>query len=142
MTNIGSRRVALIVEDDPELQLAMSERLERMDFEVRRALHYEAAVGQLQEAGEAPSLVCVDLELPTRSGYELCEFIRGDLGLEEVPILVTSNSGFPPDVASAEEAGADAFLEKPFTMRAFSGCVEALLDPEPLDERSSELGEV
>lgn len=139
---MSTKRLALIVEDDPELQLAMSERLERMDFEVRRALHYEAAVGQLQEAGETPSLVCVDLELPTRSGYELCEFIRGDLGLERVPILVTSDSGFPKAVACAEEAGADAFLVKPFTMRAFSGCVEALLDPEPADEQSARLGEM
>ena len=135
------RRLALIVEDDPELQLAMSERLERMDFEVRSALHYEAAVGQLQATGEAPSLVCVDLELPTRSGYELCEFIRGDLRLERVPILVTSDSGFPKAVACAEEAGADAFLEKPFSMRAFSGCVEALLEPTPPDERSAGLDE-
>jgi DNA-binding response OmpR family regulator len=139
--NTKSRRLALIVEDDPELQLAMSERLERMDFEVRRALHYEGAVGQLQAAGEAPSLVCVDLELPTRSGYELCEFIRRDLGLERVPILVTSDSGFPKSVACAEESGADAFLEKPFSMRAFSGCVEALLEPTPPDQPSSGLRE-
>ena len=75
------RRLALIVEDDPALQKAMTERLLRMDFEVKGALHYEAAVGELVAAGE-PNLVCVDLELPTRSGYELCEYIRGQLGLE------------------------------------------------------------
>src|SRR4029079_10898900 len=79
-------RLALIVEDDPALQKAMSDRLERMDFQVLTSLHYEAAIRHLMDAGE-PSLVCVDLELPTRSGYELCEYIRGPLGLERVPIL-------------------------------------------------------
>jgi DNA-binding response OmpR family regulator len=120
------RRMALIVEDDPELQKAMSERLAQMDFEVRSALHYEAAVGHLATADE-PSLVCVDLELPTQSGYELCEHIRGALGLLRVPILVTSDSGFPEDMASAQEAGANAFLKKPFSMREFGTFVRTLL---------------
>jgi two-component system OmpR family response regulator len=120
------RGVALIVEDDPHLQRAMSEHLVAMDFEVRVALHYEAAVGHLTTAGE-PSLVCVDIELPTQSGYEVCEYIRGSLGLRRVPILVTSDSGFPEDRACAEEAGANAFLKKPFSMREFGSYVEALL---------------
>ena len=132
------RRRALIVEDDPALQKAMTERLLRMDFEVKGALHYEAAVGELVAADE-PNLVCVDLELPTRSGYELCEYIRGPLGLGEVPILVTSDSGFPEDMASAEEAGASAFLKKPFSMREFESYVLALFDRARASERSPEV---
>ena len=124
------RGVALIVEDDPHLQKAMSVHLAAMDFEVRVAPHYEAAVGHLTTAGE-PSIVCVDIELPTASGYEVCEYIRGPLGLRRVPILVTSDSGFPEDMASAEEAGANAFLKKPFSMREFGTFVEALLAEAP-----------
>jgi|HubBroStandDraft_6_1064221.scaffolds.fasta_scaffold456899_1 DNA-binding response OmpR family regulator len=120
-----TRRVVLIVEDDPHLQKAMSKHLVRMDFEVRVAPHYEAAVGHLT-AGE-PSLVCIDIELPTQSGYEVCEYIRGPMGLRRVPILVTSDSGFPENRARAEEAGANAFLKKPFSMREFGSCVSALI---------------
>ncbi len=121
------RRTALIVEDDPDLQKAMTERLAAMDFDVRGALHYEGAVHELRAAGE-PTLVCVDLELPTQSGYELCEHIRGALGLDRVPILVTSDSGFPEDMACAEQAGANAFLKKPFSMQDFDRSIAALLD--------------
>jgi two-component system OmpR family response regulator len=70
--------------------------------------------------------VCIDLELPTQSGYELCEYIRGPLGLTRVPILVTSDSGLPKDMANAEEVGANAFLKKPFSMRQLAAYVEAL----------------
>jgi DNA-binding response OmpR family regulator len=122
------------VEDDPALLRTMAERLEQMGFLVRWARHYEAAVSRLGEAGDAPSLVCVDLELPTRSGYDLCEVIRGDLGLARVPILVTSDSGSPKGRAHAEEAGAGAFLRKPFSMRTFAACVEALIEPAHADE--------
>jgi DNA-binding response OmpR family regulator len=134
------RRLALIVDDDPELQRAMTTELERMNFEVLGALHYDAAVHQLMTA-KRPGFVCVDLELPTRSGYELCEYIRGPLGRANVPILVTSDSSFPEDMASAEEAGADAFLRKPFSMRAFTDYVEALLERVPESEEDVRGGE-
>lgn len=119
------RRFVLIVEDNPALQRAMSEQLVRMDFDVLGAMHFDDAVERL--SSRSPYLVCVGLELPTRSGYELCEHIRGPMGLTCVPILVTSNSGFPNDLANAEKVGADAFLKKPFSMDQFSSYVEALL---------------
>jgi two-component system chemotaxis response regulator CheY len=73
-----ARRTALIVEDDPHLQKAMSRELERMSFHVLAANHYDAAVRHLQ--GCEPHVVCVDVGLPNKSGYELCEHIRGSLG--------------------------------------------------------------
>src|SRR3569832_1938272 len=102
--------VVLVVDDDPELSLRMASELERMDLEVLCALHYEAAV-QALETARVPHIVCIDLELPTRSGYELCEYIRGTLGHAGVPILVLSDSAFPEDMVCAEEAGADAFMK-------------------------------
>lgn len=119
------RRFALIVDDNPALQKAMTDELTRMDFDASGALHFEAAIDRLTE--QRPHFVCVGIELPTRSGYELCEQIRGPLQLAHVPILVTSNSGFPHDLVNAEEVGASAFLKKPFSMRQFRDCVEALL---------------
>ena len=118
-------RFALIVEDDPTLQRAMTRHLEHMSFEVTGTHHYAAAVGHL--AVRRPHLVCIGLELPTQSGYELCEYIRGPLGLTSVPILVTSHSCFAGEMASAEEAGASAFLKKPFTMGQLTKYVDALL---------------
>ncbi len=118
--------VVLVVDDDPELSLRMASELERMDLEVLCALHYEAAVLALETA-RVPHIVCIDLELPTRSGYELCEYIRGTLGHASVPILVISDSAFPEDMVCAEEAGADAFMKKPFSMRDFIASVDALL---------------
>lgn len=118
-------RFALIVEDDPVLQDAMVHQLQKMSFDVAVASHYDDAVHHL--ATRVPHLVCIDLGLPTRSGYDLCEHIRGPLGLAEVPILVMSGSCFAKDMANAEEAGANAFLKKPFAMRQLAGYVEALL---------------
>ena len=125
-----AKRLALIVDDDPTVQKTMADHLGQMDFEVLSALHYDSAVHLL--AGRIPQLVCVDVGLPVQSGYELCEYIRGPLGLTKIPILVMSRSYFPDDQANAEEAGANAFLKKPFSKHQLTGCINALLaDPNP-----------
>ncbi len=118
-------RSALVVDDDPNLLKALLQQLERMGFDATGALHYEGALHAL--AVRRPSLVCVDLELPTQSGYEICEHIRGKLGLGSVPILVMSESSFARDMANAEEVGANAFLKKPFHMHQLASYVDALL---------------
>lgn len=120
------KRLALVVEDDPEMQKAMVEQLSKMGFEVISALHYGAAVEHL--GSSEPDLVCVDLGLPTESGYELCEYIRGPRGMEAVPILVTNDSDYPEEMANAEEVGANAFLKKPFSAHDLARYVAALLD--------------
>jgi CheY-like chemotaxis protein len=120
------RRTVLIVEDDPVLRKTMSEHIARMDVRVLIASHYTAALAHLVSG--TPDLACVDIGLPTESGYELCEYIRGPLGLRLLPIMVTSEFGSPEDMAYAEEAGANAFLVKPFSMRHLGANIAALLD--------------
>jgi DNA-binding response OmpR family regulator len=125
MTNTKIR-IALVVEDDPLLQSAMAKQLERAKFQVLTALNFDAAVRHLTAL--KPDVACVDLGLPSESGYELCEYIRSQPHLLWLPILVTSERGFPEDMAHAEEAGANAFLKKPFTMQRLLKYVSALLD--------------
>jgi len=123
---VGVPRTILVVEDDPVLQRAMAKGLEAAKFTVRTAIDYETAVGILK--GMRPSLVCVDLALPRESGYDLCEHIRKQPELIYVPIVVTSDRAFPEDMAHAEEAGANAFLKKPFPPEKLIKYVLALLD--------------
>jgi DNA-binding response OmpR family regulator len=119
------QNTALIVEDDPKLQIAMSEQLRHMGLDVLVANHYDAALRHL-EVG-ALHVVCIDVGLPNKSGYELCEHIRGSLRLLGLPILMTSDHGDPGQMAYAEDAGANAFLHKPFSMLQLADCIESLL---------------
>jgi DNA-binding response OmpR family regulator len=62
-------RLVLIVDDDPDLTSGMTAELQRMSLEVVSALHYDAAIKALSVA-RTPRLICIDLELPTQSGYD------------------------------------------------------------------------
>lgn len=118
------RLTALVVEDEPHLQKAMSAELARLDFCVLAASHFDAAVRYL--TAYRTEVVSIDIGLPNKSGYELCEHIRRRFPLEALPILMTSEYGSPQERAYAEDAGASAFLRKPFAMPEFVRSIQSL----------------
>jgi DNA-binding response OmpR family regulator len=122
---MNAPRLVLVVEDDPALQDAIRRHLGRRRFEVTTALDYRTALLQLEV--RTPDVACIDLGLPNESGYELCERIRWTSSISDVPIVVMSERGFPEDMAHAEEAGANAFLRKPFPLQLLAETVDDLL---------------
>jgi two-component system, cell cycle response regulator len=118
-------RAVLVVEDDPALLGAMHRHLAAVGLQVLTASDYQTAIAQLTPTPLHG--VCVHLHLPNESGYELCERIREEPLLRFVPIMVTSERAFPEDMARAEEAGANAFLKKPFSMDLLTRCLEMLI---------------
>jgi two-component system response regulator PrrA len=104
----------------------VSEYLERVGFAVVSLAHGGAALEMV--GGRRPDLVCIDVNLPSVSGFDLCEQIRGNSKLNDVAILMTSASVFVEARAYAFEAGADGYLRKPFTLEELSREIVRLLD--------------
>ena len=119
--------LVLVVEDDPELRKLICKHLESLGLEINQAATGKAALDALDKT--TPALVCLDLMLPEQSGYSVCERMRRELRLLHVPVLVISARALPEDRAAAEEAGASAYLVKPFTRKQLMGQVEALIGP-------------
>ena len=95
----------------------------------------KAALAALQRI--TPALICLDLMLPEQSGYtRVCEFVRREPRLLNVPVLVVSARALPEDRAAAEEAGATAYIVKPFTRQLVTQTVHALLLPDAENQRS------
>jgi two-component system chemotaxis response regulator CheY len=126
-------KVVLSVVADPSLKQVVERQLKAQAFDVVLVSDAESAIRTLET--RKPHLVCIDLLLPRDSGYEVCEFIRRTPRLREVPILVMSERASAADRAYAEEAGANGFLPKPFSMNQFSEQVRALLAGDPLSMR-------
>ena len=82
----------LIVEDDVDLQAALSEALEEEGYEVRAAPNGRQALDDLLKGEEPPSLILLDLMMPLMSGWQfLDERIRYP-GLSSIPVLVLTAS--------------------------------------------------
>ena len=77
---------------------------------------------------EAPDLVISDVVMPGKSGYELCEAIKGNLQLSHIPvILVTAKVAVESQVQGLDK-GADAYVTKPFDPSYLLALVKSLLD--------------
>lgn len=124
---MGERKTVLVVEDDPELRAAIRGVLDDLGLLAVEATDGSAAEAVL--AGMRPDLVCLELLLPESSGYELCELIRRSPAHRDTPILVMSDRAYPEDRAHALEAGADAFIVRPFDEEDLRRRIEALLEP-------------
>ncbi len=116
----------LVVHDDPAFTAGLKKAL---GLAVDVAVDGRAAVAAI--ARNRPALVCVSLNLPRDSGYDLCEQIRTDRGLDQVPILVIGDRQSPEIIAYAEEAGANAFLARPFTLDLLARHVRTMLAIDP-----------
>jgi DNA-binding response OmpR family regulator len=134
-TKLPQQRVILVVEDDPILRSQIKDHLEdEGQFKVLEAPSARSAYDQL--AAVKPDLVVLDLVLPDSSGYEVCEHIRKEPRTSDVPVLVVSARLLPSHRAQAEEAGATAFMPKPYAKRELLKHLKALL-PGPEQERRS-----
>ncbi|WP_224363487.1 response regulator [Hyalangium versicolor] len=121
-----SQRTVLVVEDSPLFRKMVGEFLHALGISrVQEASNGRSALEML--AHSRPDLVCLDLTLPDVSGYDVCEYIRGQQELEGLPVLMISARGTLLDRAQAEEVGADGYLTKPFTQEEFVQQVLRLL---------------
>ena len=130
----GVDRLVLLVEDDPDIQSLVAEHLNQVGFQVCVASDGETAIRLARE--RRPGVVCLDLKLPRISGYDVCEQIRADPALTDTAILITSaRNTFDIRVFSIE-AGADACLTKPFSMKELVEQVDLLFEQRARDRKT------
>ena len=122
MTMAASRRV-LLVEDEPSLVLALTDRLESEGYLVTSVGDGDA--GLATALSGAFDLVILDGMLPGRDGYDVCRTLRRR-GVT-TPILMLSARGQVVDRVVGLQLGADDYLTKPFDVSELLARMEALL---------------
>jgi DNA-binding response OmpR family regulator len=123
------RRFVLLVEDEPSLRRHAAQHLTRLGLEVVEVNDGDDALSAMRE--RRPDLLLLDLNLPRISGYEVCEQVRSDPQLKDLIVLVTSERESLEARAHSFEAGADAYLGKPYSLRQLAKEVHRLLDGVP-----------
>jgi DNA-binding response OmpR family regulator len=122
---MSGRPLILCADDDEDILALVSLRLERAGYEVTCVGDGEAAVAVAQE--RQPAAVVLDVMLPRRNGIEVLAELRADPGLTETKVLLVSARVNEGDVARGLDAGADAFLAKPFRTNELIQRIEQLL---------------
>jgi PAS domain S-box-containing protein len=123
MVDLGA--TVLIADDTEASRYSLRRTLEHAGFGVREAVNAAAA---LREAARNPDLIILDVNLPDRSGYEVCEILKANPKTARIPILHVSASFQESDNRSQGlERGADGYLTYPVEPRELIANVHALL---------------
>lgn len=115
----------LIVDDEPNIVLSLEFMLKKEGFEVAVAGDGDAALEKI--AAFAPDLVLLDVMMPKKSGYEVCQTVRADPAQGGLKIIMLSAKGRETEVAKGLAMGADAYVTKPFSTKELVAQVKALL---------------
>jgi chemosensory pili system protein ChpA (sensor histidine kinase/response regulator) len=120
------RHLAMVVDDSITMRKVTSRVLQGEGFEVMTARDGVDATEQLQN--RIPDLLLLDIEMPRMDGYAVAEYVRSDSRLRHIPIMmITSRSG-QKHRDRARQAGADAYLTKPYKEAELLMAVAKLLD--------------
>jgi len=117
----------LIVDDDDGLRSFLRAALEGDGCVVREAASAEEGLAALDE--ELPDLILLDVEMPRMNGLEMLQRVRERHGVETIPVVMFS--GKVEAEEAAEEAGAQAFIGKPFDPAQLLASTRQLLRARP-----------
>jgi two-component system, OmpR family, alkaline phosphatase synthesis response regulator PhoP len=115
----------LIADDEENIVISLEFLMKREGFEVLIAEDGEQAIETIRT--EHPDLVLLDVMMPKKSGFEVCQEVRADPSLRSVRILMLTAKGRETEVAKGLALGADAYITKPFSTKELVERVRSML---------------
>jgi CheY-like chemotaxis protein len=88
---MSDNKLVLVVDDDPDLVEAISMKLESKDYQVAKAYDGIEAWDRIQE--ERPDLIILDVMMPRKNGYELCDEIKNNPKYQDVTVILLTAVG-------------------------------------------------
>jgi DNA-binding response OmpR family regulator len=120
-----SEPLVLVADDDEDILLLVTTRLKRDGFEIVQASNGDQALAVVRE--RRPALAVLDIGMPGLDGVEVLEQIRADDELRAMKVLLLTAKAQESDVRRGFDAGADAYVKKPFSPADLSARVRELL---------------
>lgn len=115
----------LIVDDEPNIVLSLEFLMRREGYAVRAAADGETALEMI--AADAPDVILLDIMIPKRSGFDVCQTIRADPALQNVKLVLLTARGREVDREKGLALGADEYVMKPFAIQDLVATVQRLV---------------
>ena len=115
----------LIVDDEPNIVISLEFLMKKEGFEIAIATDGEEALAKVASFG--PDLMLLDVMMPKKSGFEVCEALRADPANANLQIVMLTAKGRDTEVAKGLAIGADAYVTKPFSTKELVTKVKSML---------------
>ncbi len=115
----------LIVDDEPNIVMSIEFLLKKEGFTTETAGDGDVALDKIRSF--VPDLVLLDVMMPKKSGFEVCEILRADTGLTQPRIIMLTAKGRETEQAKGLALGADAYMLKPFSTKDLVAKIREIL---------------
>ena len=116
----------LIADDEPNILISLEYLMKREGYTVSVARDGEEALQAILL--ERPELVLLDVMMPKKTGFEVCQEVRANDAARDTLILMLTAKGRDTDVAKGLGSGADAYMTKPFSTKELVQKVREMLE--------------
>ncbi len=115
----------LVVDDDPVNVKLIRRYLTTIGYDVIGVSNGQDGLAMIRQ--ELPDLVLLDVMMPGLNGYQVCQAIRNDPAIADIPIVIVTALQETEQRIAGLESGADDFLSKPFSIYELAARVKSLL---------------
>lgn len=120
-----SRKV-LIADDEPNIVTSLEYLMKKSGYEVKIARNGDEALALVESF--LPDVVLLDVMMPRKSGYEVCQKMRERMDWQHIKIVMLSAKGREAEVNKGISLGADAYVTKPFSNQELIAKIGGLLE--------------
>lgn len=121
----GEALNVLLVEDNPEMLAFIGKKLISCNYRVLTASNGIEALNVLKD--HYIDIIVTDVMMPVMDGYELLKRIKGDINYSHIPVILLTAKTQMEDKLAGLDAGADAYIEKPFSVEYLLATIGSLL---------------
>jgi DNA-binding response OmpR family regulator len=116
----------LIADDEPNIVISLEFLLKREGYDVIVAQNGAEALVRIR--AERPDMAILDVMMPLRNGFEVCQELRQDPEFTDLRIMMLTAKGRDTEVSKGLALGADVYMTKPFSTRELVAKVKALME--------------
>lgn len=116
----------LVVEDEPNIVLSLQFLMKKAGFDVRVARDGDEALAAVES--RTPDLILLDVMIPKRDGYDVCQTIRANPEWRDIYIIMLTAKGREVDREKGLALGANDYVTKPFSTRDLTEKVKQILE--------------
>ena len=120
-----TRKKILIADDEQNIVISVEFLMRREGYDVSIAADGDAALERIR--AEHPDLVLLDVMMPKKNGFDVCQEVRADPAFAGTRILMLTARGRDTEVAKGLALGADGYMTKPFSTKDLVDKVRELL---------------
>ena len=118
-------KYVLIVDDEPNIVLSLEFLMKKEGYDVRSVSNGEEAMQAIAE--KTPDLILLDVMMPRKDGYEVCQELRANQDWKDIKIIMLTAKGRNVEREKGLALGADDYITKPFATQELVEKVKTLL---------------